>query len=531
MRILTTSTALLAVLLVSLFASAEVPVVYKHDQFSDNIQTAAQELSGIPLATQPGFVKGEAYGQIYRPSANAYPVKITAVDVVVAGPPNSADGGSSHADIEIWFLDGDGPSPTKDTPDFSLSTQDVFDPIGGDFGMPLKGNTAVTFEFDWDDGEGHPPLLTEGNFIVAIRFHGQAQDLQAEWGTFQCSQMPTLGMCGCQSVGTIHDQASTPKANVMHIIYPPGNCDGSPNKWVHFEDIGVTGDVILRARALANEGVCYPDCNAHECGDDGCGGSCGQCAGGTVCNGGTCCEQQCEGVECGSDGCGGDCGTCAAGFQCNQGVCEDSGCVPQCDGKECGDNGCEGTCGECQADEACVQGKCEGRGPCQTECDGLQCGDDGCGGVCGVCAEGENCVQGKCEGGAVNPGNISITIISPSYGFDDKDTEIAITGTGFAVGATAKLGGTSLTAVQQVSPTLITATVPAGMSPGFYMALVVNPDGATASLLNAFEIRNAEIEGENAPGGCSTSTTHGLAGTLLLALMLAAALVRRRARS
>ena len=73
---------------------------------------------------------------------------------------------------------------------------------------------------------------------------------------------------------------------------------------------------------------CIPDCTGLECGNDGCGGSCGDCFAGP-CEDGVCpsCEPQCEGLECGDDGCGGTCGVCPLGETCGDaGLCETS-CV------------------------------------------------------------------------------------------------------------------------------------------------------------------------------------------------------------
>jgi len=84
---------------------------------------------------------------------------------------------------------------------------------------------------------------------------------------------------------------------------------------------------------------CIPSCEWVECGDDGCGGSCGECAekdcyscfngqcvyqcsSWQVCNGGSCCTPNCSGKSCGSDGCGGDCGICREDDYCDNGVCK-----------------------------------------------------------------------------------------------------------------------------------------------------------------------------------------------------------------
>jgi peptidoglycan/xylan/chitin deacetylase (PgdA/CDA1 family) len=71
------------------------------------------------------------------------------------------------------------------------------------------------------------------------------------------------------------------------------------------------------------------------------------------------CEPDCTGLECGDDGCGGSCGTCDAGWDCESGLCiEEPVCVPDCAGLDCGDDGCGGSCGSCSADTSCVDGAC-----------------------------------------------------------------------------------------------------------------------------------------------------------------------------
>jgi len=113
------------------------------------------------------------------------------------------------------------------------------------------------------------------------------------------------------------------------------------------------------------------------------------------------CIPNCEGRECGNNGCGGSCGTCDPGETCENGQCE--ACTPDCTGLECGDDGCGGSCGTCPQGEDCIDGICVG---CTPDCTGLECGDDGCGGSCGTCPQGESCVDGQCvaEGGPEFPG-------------------------------------------------------------------------------------------------------------------------------
>ena len=536
MRFATVACALALLVLWTSTATAGTPHVFKHDQFSEDLSSAASQISGIPLPTQPGFAKGEAFGQMYHPTAGMYPVKLTAVELFLAAPPNMADG-AAHADIEVWFHDGSTPDPGKATPDFVLSTTDVFDPISGKDGMPLQGNTALAFEFNWDDNEGHPPMLYEGSFTIMVRFKETPKDMQAEWGTYQCTEMANLGMCGCQEVGTINDQATSSKANLLHIIYPPGNCAGAPNKWIYTEDVGVTGDFIMRARAEVTGGGCEPQCGENSCGSDGCDGTCGACESGYICVQGVCeeagpCVPKCDGKDCGDDGCDGVCGLCDADWVCVAGLCEEEGgpCVPKCDDKDCGDDGCDGACGICDDGWVCVQGVCEEEsGPCVPDCDGKDCGDDGCEGICGQCSEEETCEEGVCKAkDIVEPGGITIEDMSPSWGYSDTETDVAITGSGFVPGATVMLGGTYLGKVQVPSAQLITASVPAEMEPGLYKLVVMNSDQSTESLADAFEVKERIIEELGDADGCNAGVHGSWPSLVLLALFGLAALALRR---
>jgi hypothetical protein len=182
---------------------------------------------------------------------------------------------------------------------------------------------------------------------------------------------------------------------------------------------------------------CKRNCtNLTECGNDGCGGTCGECQSNEICNASRLCEcvPNCTGKTCGDNGCGGICGSCTSGNICTNGQCV---CVPNCTGKECGTDGCGGTCGSCGANQKCTNdGKCvnetcvlsngvcgdidpncgniisgnygdadckskngqnyycdsNGSCKCTKNCTAQnQCGSDGCGGNCGVCSGGKTC--------------------------------------------------------------------------------------------------------------------------------------------
>ena len=153
------------------------------------------------------------------------------------------------------------------------------------------------------------------------------------------------------------------------------------------------------------EGACSPDCSGKQCGGDGCGGDCGACPDGYNCSGlGQCtqgpCTPDCSGKQCGPDGCAGDCGVCGDGLVCDvYAQCVPGGCTPACAGKQCGSDGCGGTCGSCFEGTFCNDAaQCEPEG-CTPNCNGKQCGDNGCGGQCGTCSGDTTCQGGQCQQG------------------------------------------------------------------------------------------------------------------------------------
>ena len=156
------------------------------------------------------------------------------------------------------------------------------------------------------------------------------------------------------------------------------------------------------------------------------------------------CVATCAGKMCGDNGCGGSCGTCDAGQVCDAGACVDDGPVDPCGGITY-----EGCCDDlvltwCEAGEvmtidcaeapnpscgwAETQGyyNCGEVGPgpdefplecsasCVPSCENMVCGDDGCGGICGTCGDGTTCDAGQCvenpapTGACTNDGDAAI---------------------------------------------------------------------------------------------------------------------------
>ncbi len=132
---------------------------------------------------------------------------------------------------------------------------------------------------------------------------------------------------------------------------------------------------------------CTPTCHDLECGDDGCGGSCGTCPDEKVCRQGQC---GCPFATCGE-------ACCAEAQVCTNDAC----CTPSCPDGACGDDGCGGECGHCQPPQLCVEGTCQ----CPnhlTQCEEHTCVDtlsdpSHCGACNQACADAEVCQNGLCD--------------------------------------------------------------------------------------------------------------------------------------
>ena len=136
---------------------------------------------------------------------------------------------------------------------------------------------------------------------------------------------------------------------------------------------------------VAPDEGCAPDCTGKECGDDGCGGSCGECDGGECLEGGICEDLPCTSSKdcadldqiCDVDS--GECVDCLVSDDCAaEKFCEAMACLD--DVCETGDRMCDGT-------------------------DGLLCADDGSGYVVEMtCTATEYCEDGFCYEQACSPG-------------------------------------------------------------------------------------------------------------------------------
>jgi hypothetical protein len=102
------------------------------------------------------------------------------------------------------------------------------------------------------------------------------------------------------------------------------------------DELQVTASTLSATGDLESSGSydlscpCAPDCAGLDCGDDGCGGSCGTCGAQELCVDQQCvCQPDCVGKACGADGCGGSCGACDPGYLCNEIFKCELDCSPQ----------------------------------------------------------------------------------------------------------------------------------------------------------------------------------------------------------
>ena len=104
---------------------------------------------------------------------------------------------------------------------------------------------------------------------------------------------------------------------------------------------------------------------------------------------------------------------------------------------------------------------------------------------------------------------MSATSITPSTGIINMPTNVMIEGAGFQSGATVTVGGVSCTAVNVVSPTVITTTVASTLTAGTYDVVVTNPDSQTATLTNGFTVSSSSGFFDNMESGMNGWTTTG----------------------
>lgn len=530
--------ALVAVAVVMAFAAPAFAekVIWQYDDLSGDMITLADGLKKHPMSAHPGFVKGEAFGQVYKPKPSDYPVKILSVELVMAAAEKAvAPFADVPVTIEIYNDQAVNAAPDG-APVFSVTSGDFFNAAAGATGMNVQGNTGMIYEFDWSKPENHPPEILSGNIRVVIRVMGDAQDSGEYWepgcsssglGLCQCAKQDFgmgLELCGCQKLAALTDSATTGKANVLHIVYPLGTCSGT-KKWVWLEDVAkegkqMKGDFLLR---LGVDGV--PPVVDQDTGSQGDTTS-------TV-----------------------DTGVVDAAPPAKPVVLFVSPAAIE-EGKLAeleivGENFLAGAKVSIGATDLPVSsvaaskiiatikpGIAVGVYPVVVENPGGQVGyKDNAFTVTAKPAADVSAdvapVDAGVDSGTSDPGPLSIDLVDPKCVSAALDTQVTIFGTGFVDGMAFELGGKTLIAVNVETPSKASALVPKGLPAGF-ASLVANRGGKSASLANAVEVGcNAAAPARDA--GCSAgvgaatgSSTRSLAGLLVAAAAAMLLLWRRR---
>ena len=122
-------------------------------------------------------------------------------------------------------------------------------------------------------------------------------------GERQCSETGLSGCVGEEASAEVCDGVDNNCDGVTDEGFPntdgtgPADCTDEDD-----DDDGVNDDLDC---APLDPAV-FPNCVNKQCGDDGCGGSCGTCGGAESCVNNQCvCQPNCDGKQCGGDGCGG----------------------------------------------------------------------------------------------------------------------------------------------------------------------------------------------------------------------------------
>lgn len=285
-------------------------------------------------------------------------------------------------EIKTFFVDYHG----------SIVSVSIYPILLGASGKTLTGGISDTYYYiGGDSGGGYisPGCIPNCTGKTACQDNGCGDNcgLECSENTPYCVQgnceADSGGIerdCSCQTttcIGTTCDDGLggsclgelTLEESCRSIVCGPSQC----------EDCGGCDDDYY-----CSGGMCSPNCSTSDCELRECGGIpgrsecgetiCGLCnaTAGETCNitTGTCfiCDAftNCIGKDCGDDGCGGDCGDCKlspfnSSYNCNfnNNLCEM--CTPDCNDGEikCGNssNLC-GECGECTGEDSCIDGIC-----------------------------------------------------------------------------------------------------------------------------------------------------------------------------
>lgn len=500
--------------------------IWKYDDGPDDLGS----LAGTKMHPQyghPGFVKGEAFGVLFRPKKEQYPVEIESVELVMAAAGSVPDPTTVklNATIEIWNDKSDASAPSSSKPLWSVGTADFFNPVTAKPGTPIQGNTVMIYEFKGSKPGDKPPVITAGNIRVVVRINSPATDLSTYWGKTDCAKLSLGGVdvgCGCQKLAALTDTATTMKTQLMHIVWPLGTCSGN-KQWRFVEDLNngliqMKGDFRLRmgVKGGGGGGGPTPDAGSTDAGGDD--------AGGTVD----------AGVQ--------DAGTTQplkpiVEIVTPSSIPADTPVEIEIIGQNFESNAVVKVGGGKTSVTSIKPNKIV-----TTVLPGLAIGMhavvvENPGGQVGFKDKAIEIkpqqtadvgIDGGVDSGPVGTGKLKLDLVDPRCVSSTKTTQITIFGSGFADGITLQAGGRKLVDVTVEKSTKMTAVVPSGLAIG-KQPLIAELNGGTATLADAIE-----VDCKAAPGpvdsGC-TSSHQGeapMGGLLALAALVGVIAWRRR---
>ncbi|MFO0728940.1 MAG: IPT/TIG domain-containing protein [Myxococcota bacterium] len=116
------------------------------------------------------------------------------------------------------------------------------------------------------------------------------------------------------------------------------------------------------------------------------------------------------------------------------------------------------------------------------------------------------------DAGSTSPAP-TVTSISPNSGSNAVAIDVVVSGTGFAPGATLRIGAIPTTRITVPGPSTLLAQVPPGIIAGKYDVVVQNPDGQAAVLVKGYEVVDPAGQAPTDGGcGCSNGGSPDLMG-------------------
>jgi len=499
--------------------------VWKYDDGPDDLGSLAGSKMH-PQFGHPGFVSQEAWGAVFRPETSDYPLEIVGIELLMAAGPKAAEPAKMtlNGTLEIWNSKEKGADPKQAKPLWKVHTSDFFNPQTQKPGTPVQGNTVMKYMFTSTKQGDKPPKIADGNVWILFRVTTNAADKATYWGKTDCMKQTISGVdlgCGCQDLAALTDSSTTPKTQIMNIVWPLGTCSGS-KAWKFVEDINnglvqMKGD--FRIRMITKGGG-----TSSSSGGSSSGGS---SSGGTV-DAGTPPEDTAGGEK--------DAGTPPAKPVINL--------VTPAEGSPdkitkitiIGSDFMQGAkvligsksaavdnVTETKIEASVLPGLTPGVYPVIVENPNGQTGfKDNAFTIKEAPKEVDAGVDSG--GGSFNPGGkLEVEGLTPNVVKCDQDTSVTIYGGGFTSQTEFSIGGTALLAVNIESDTKATGLIPKGFSRGKH-SLIAKQGSASVAKANAVEVTCTE------EGGCiaaptPTDTTPMWAVGLLC---LVALVVRRR---